>query len=121
MARCIGTHVSGVTTLETFVINPLKMTRGNTRAHLFILYYMYVYGFRLKTIKSPSNSTRNAAFLVELDGDLIVFNLFLLREIFRDVFAQTPPLQLPVAEPLDTHTLQDSSACPLNVPQLFGW
>ena len=49
------------------------------------------------------------------------FNLFLLRVIFSDIFAQTPPLQLPVAEPLDTHTSQDSSACPLNVPQLFGW
>ena len=31
------------------------------------------------------------------------FNRCLLRELFRVVFAQTPPLQLPVAEPLDPH------------------
>ena len=44
-------------------------------------------------------------------------NRYLLREPFRAIFAQTPPLQLPVAKPLDTHTSQDSSTCLLDIPE----
>ena len=40
----------------------------------------------------------------EASSELVkIINLFLLREFFRVLFAQTPPLQLPVAEPLDPH------------------
>ena len=55
--------------------------------------------YTLKQVVAELGRARNTNW-----GFYFSVNLFLLREMFRDVFAQTPPLQLPVAEPLDTHT-----------------
>ena len=73
------------------------------------------------SLKLTSNAMVFTAMASVLLAMVTVLTFSCSRVLFSLIFEQTPPLQLPVAEPLDTHTSQDSSACPLNVPQLFGW